>query len=363
MISGVFAFVMLVGMLLPWLINLNKRFTVNLVGSLSALVGLYFVWLGMQSGQFSEQIGSNLISMGISLAFGTQELLWLVATLLLIMLHFLIYYRQFMELSLTSLVLYLFSIFAVCGILLSRDLFNLFVMIEVFSISMIGLILKKTSHINALKAFQYLLLNSLAAAMFLLGVVLIYRSTGVLSLDLLLEIASEGSLPGHAMAFIMAAISLKLMLFPLSGWAKNLIGKRGGIDAAYITMLMPMVFVFDLQKLSGLMKSTQVLYLSLLALVTMFVYMYQWIRHRDSRRANIVFVINASFVLLFALHFFLDIYYVLLVYGVLSSIVKILVFSSKEDSIDEELTARGFELNVNSSVLALLLVLFIYIII
>jgi NADH:ubiquinone oxidoreductase subunit 2 (subunit N) len=363
MISGVFAFVMLLGMLLPWLFKLYRRFTLNLVGSISAIVSVYFIWLGINYTQFSEQIGSGVVSMGISLAFGTQEIVWLVATLLLITLHFIIYHRQFRELSLTSLVLYLFSIFAVCGILLSRDLFNLFVMIEVFSVSMIGLILLRTNHLSALKAFQYLLMNSLAAAMFLLGVVLIYRQTGLLNLDMLLELFSEQGVPNRAMAFMMTALSLKLMLFPFAAWAKNLIGERGGVAAAYVTMLMPMVFVFDLQKLSGLMKSTHVLFLSLLASITLFIYLVQWFWVRKTWRADLVFVLNSVFVLVFAVHFYLDRYYLLLAYGVLSSVLKMLLLRRREEFESEELVARGCELSINYSVLALLLVFIIYFII
>lgn len=363
MLSGVFAFIMLLGMLLPWIFNLNKRFTLNLVGSVSALVSVYFIWLGSIHSQFSEQIGSRIVSMGISLAFGTQELVWLVATLLLITLHFIIYRRQLNQISITSLVLYLFSVFAVCGILLSRDLFNLFVMIEVFSVSMIGLVLLRADHNNALKAFQYLLMNSLAAALLLLGVVLIYRQTGILNLDELIELYQNQDVPGRAMAFIMAALSLKLMLFPLGSWARRLIGARGGAGAAFITMLMPMVFVFDLQKLTALMKSSHVLYLALLALISMFIYLYQLVRWQSTWRADLVFVLNSVFVLVFAAHFYLDIYYVLLGYGVLSAVLKLLIMAGEEEYESGTQMVRSFEFNINNSVLMVLLVLLIYFVI
>ncbi len=360
MISVVFAFVMLAGILMPWLYRFDKRLAILFAGSLPSLIGIYFICLSLLSIPFSEQIGSQAPGLGISLAFGTQEIIWLLVSLFLITLHFIVYYRQFMELSLTSLVLYLFSGFAVCGILLSRDLFNLFVMIEVFSVSLIGLILARTNHTNALKAFQYLLFNSLAAAFFLLGVVLIYRQTGVLNLDLLLELSQKQGISDSAMAFILTALSLKLMLFPLSGWAKNLIGTRGGVDASFITVLMPMVFVFDLQKLSGLFKESQVLMLSILALITLLVYISQWWRERDHWRADLVFVLNALFVLLFAFHFFLDQYYLLLAFGVLSSVAKMLILSQRGDSSEEGLTAQRFELNLNNRVMAVIAVLFIF---
>ncbi|MDZ4182011.1 MAG: proton-conducting transporter membrane subunit, partial [Candidatus Cloacimonadaceae bacterium] len=214
MISAVFAFIMFTGVMLPWLLERNRRLTVYFIGSISVLLGLYFLWLASIKLPIAELIGSKDAALGITLSLGARELFWLLATLGLITIHFIIYHREFTELSLTTLVLYLFSFFAICGILLTRDIFNLFVMLELFSISMIGLILARVNHINALKAFQYLLLNSLAAALFLLGVVLIYQQTGTLNLDALL--AMDQYLPNLAMAFVMTAISLKLMLFPLN---------------------------------------------------------------------------------------------------------------------------------------------------
>lgn len=358
MISSIFAFILFLGMLLPWLLKQNRKLSIYFIGSIPMLLAAYFVLVSGVRFPLYELIGSQDPVLGISLALGLRELLWLVLTMILISLHFIIYRKQFLNLSLTSLVLYLFSFFAVCGIIFTRDIFNLFVMIEMFSLSMLGLILATKTHLNALKAFQYLLLNSIAAALFLIGVALIYKHTGVLNIDVLLSMPARHSIPGSPMAFILSAIALKLMLFPLNAWAKNLIGRTGGIDSAYITVMMPMVFIFDLQKLSGLISASSVALLSALAASTLLFYLFRLIRPDRHWRADLVFAANALFVLGFSLHFYLDSYHLLLISALLSSGLKLVLLAPAKDiEAAEELSARAFELNLNDSILALMIVL------
>jgi formate hydrogenlyase subunit 3/multisubunit Na+/H+ antiporter MnhD subunit len=360
MISSVFAVIMFLGMILPWLLNRSRPKTVYLLGALPALLALYFIYLAGRDLPLSELIGSKDPALGISVALGFRELIWLLSTLFLISVHFVIHRKTFLGLSVTSLVLYLFSLLAVCGILLTRDVFNLFVMLELFSVSMIGLILADTKHTNALKAFAFMLINSVAAAMFLIGITLIYRQTGLLNLDALLDLAVSGSLPGSATAFIMAALSLKLMLFPLHSWANILIGRSGGIAASYISMLMPMVFVYDLQKLSGLIGPAQISFVAFLAAITLLYSGYRLLRYRTKQRADIVFAINAIFVLAFTFHYFRDAYALLLTVGLVSSMLKILVLSRGKAKDDPELSSVGYFPNLNNSILAILIVLFVY---
>jgi len=347
-------------MILPWLIKLNRDLTIRFLGLLSLLLAGYFFLITGANLPLRELIGSRDTGLGIRMYLDRRELIWLTSTLVLVFSHFQIHRKDFLGYSLTSLLLYLFSIFATIGIMLSRDVFNLFVMIEMFSLAMIGLILARNNYLNALKAFQFLLLNSIAAAMFLLGVALIYRQTGVLNLDELINLASENGTPDKAMAFIMAAISLKLMLFPLNAWAKNLIGIKGGADASYICMMMPMVFIFDLQKLSGLLNGYQVVLLSILAMLTVFVHTYLLFMSKRTWRSSLVFILNAGFALVFALHFFKDSFMPLIVFGTLSSLVKMAVLKPEYQDEEDELSAGRFEPNLNNSILALLIILFIF---
>lgn len=363
MISSVFAVIMLMGMLLPWFLHRSRPKTVYLLGALPLLLAAYFIYLAHIDLPLFELIGSKDPALGISLALGLREILWLLCTLGLIFAHFISHRKAFLSLSATSLVLYLFSLLAVCGILLTRDIFNLFVMLELFSVSMIGLILVETKHTNALKAYAFLLINSVAAALFLIGVVILYRHTGLLNLDALLELAVSGDLPGSATAFMMAAMSLKVMLFPLHSWANILIDRNGGIAASYICMLMPMVFIYDLQKLSGLIPAPQIGFLSFLALITLLYSGYRILRYRARHRADLVFAINALFILAFSYHYFQDAYPLLLIIGISSSLIKMLVLKGKKEDEAQELSNVGWYPNLNNSILAILIVLIMYFII
>ena len=81
------------------------------------------------------------------------------------------------------------------GVILTGDLFNMFVFIEILSISSYILIAYSLRRESLWASLRYLLLSSLGIAFFLLGLILVYRSTGTFSLHLIAGSvgASEGA--------------------------------------------------------------------------------------------------------------------------------------------------------------------------
>lgn len=122
---------------------------------------------------------------------------------------------------------YLFyAMFALClagllGIVITGDAFNIFVFLEISSLSTYVLIALGRDRRALLAAYQYLILGTIGATLFVIGVGLLYLMTGTLNLaDMAVRLTEvRNTRPVlAALAFITVGISLKLALFPLHQW-------------------------------------------------------------------------------------------------------------------------------------------------
>jgi multicomponent Na+:H+ antiporter subunit D len=107
-----------------------------------------------------------------------------------------------------------------CGIVLTGDLFNLYVFIEIVSLSSYAL-LGIGSKRAPLSAFRYLVMGTTAGSFYLLGLALIFMRTGTLNMadlaTILPSISGDISI-GVGIVFLLAGLALKSALFPLHGW-------------------------------------------------------------------------------------------------------------------------------------------------
>ncbi|WP_029075605.1 monovalent cation/H+ antiporter subunit D family protein [Kaistia adipata] len=110
------------------------------------------------------------------------------------------------------------------GIAATGDAFNAFVFLEVSSLATYTLIALGRDRRALVAAYQYLIVGTIGATLYVIGVGLIYLSTGTLNIGLIVE--RLASLQGSraltvAEAFIVVGIALKLALFPLHAWLPN----------------------------------------------------------------------------------------------------------------------------------------------
>ncbi len=117
-----------------------------------------------------------------------------------------------------TLILLLIS--ALTGIVFAGDLFNVFVFLEVAALS--GYALVGVAGGKALvSAFRYLILGTLGASLYLLGVGYFYAATGTLNMaDLALRVpalvTSKAIVGG--LIFMFLGLAIKMALMPLHGW-------------------------------------------------------------------------------------------------------------------------------------------------
>lgn len=120
--------------------------------------------------------------------------------------------------------LYLLSLAGLLGIAITGDAFNAFVFLEISSLSSYTLISLGRDRRALVAAYQYLILGTIGATFYIIGVGFLYLMTGTLNLGLMAERIVEVESTRAvltALAFITVGISLKLALFPLHVWLPN----------------------------------------------------------------------------------------------------------------------------------------------
>jgi multicomponent Na+:H+ antiporter subunit D len=110
------------------------------------------------------------------------------------------------------------------GIAITGDIFNVFVFLEISSLSAYALIAMGQDRRALTAAYQYLIMGSVGATFIVIGIGLLYVMTGTLNMMDLAErlpaVASSRTIP-VAFAFLAVGVSLKLALFPLHLWLPN----------------------------------------------------------------------------------------------------------------------------------------------
>jgi len=119
---------------------------------------------------------------------------------------------------------YLLCLTGLLGIVVTGDAFNLFVFLEISSLSSYVLISQGCSRRALTSAYQYLVMGTIGATFILIGVGLLYMMTGTLNMaDLAqrLPAVTDTRTIRVAFAFVTVGVSLKLALFPLHLWLPN----------------------------------------------------------------------------------------------------------------------------------------------
>ena len=106
------------------------------------------------------------------------------------------------------------------GMIITGDVFNLYVYLEIMSLSGYGLI-ALGGRKSMLAAFRYLLIGTIGASLYLLGVGYLYSMTGTLNMaDLAQRVVPHLNSPlfAIAVACFIIGFGIKMALFPLHGW-------------------------------------------------------------------------------------------------------------------------------------------------
>ena len=133
-------------------------------------------------------------------------------------------------------ILYLLSLTGMLGIVTTGDAFNVFVFLEISSLSAYSLIALGRDRRALWASFQYLIMGTIGATFILIGIGLMYQMTGTLNMaDLATRLpeVEETRTVTTAYVFFIVGVCLKLALFPLHLWLPNAYAHAPSIVTAF----------------------------------------------------------------------------------------------------------------------------------
>jgi multicomponent Na+:H+ antiporter subunit D len=230
-------------------------FVLVLAATWAAFTISVLLWLQVgESGLISYELGSWPPPWGIEYRVDALSslVLMLVSGIAAVVLP---YSRASIEREIRQDKHYLFyALFALClsgllGITITGDAFNLFVFLEISSLSSYAMIALGRDRRSLVASYQYLIMGTIGATFIVIGVGLLYIKTGTLNLaDLGVRLQAMTS---HrpvlaALAFLTVGISLKLALFPLHQWLPNAYAYAPSAVSAFLAATATKVSVYAL---------------------------------------------------------------------------------------------------------------------
>lgn len=145
----------------------------------------------------------------------------------------------------------LFTITGVLGIIITNDIFNFYVFLEICSLSSYGLIAINQNKKSLVSALQYLIYGTIGACFILIGIGLILMITGSLNMDIAafeLGKTQHLMLKNLSLIFITIGILFKLAVFPMYGWLPKLYNNSNTVIAGFLASIMPCLYFYLLAK-------------------------------------------------------------------------------------------------------------------
>ena len=209
-----------------------------------------------QSGAISYKMGGWAPPIGIEYRVDLLSI-YLLILVSLIATAVLIYGRQSVKAEIKEGVrgwyytMYLLCLCGLMGIIVTGDAFNAFVFMEISSLSMYTLIALGRDRRALASAYQYLIMGTVGATMYVIGVGLLYTITGTLNLVDLAErlrpiLDTPPAIAG--MAFIVVGLSLKVALFPLHLWLPNAYAFAPSVTTAFVAATATKVSIYLLMR-------------------------------------------------------------------------------------------------------------------
>ncbi|MGB0682916.1 MAG: monovalent cation/H+ antiporter subunit D family protein [Magnetovibrionaceae bacterium] len=145
--------------------------------------------------------------------------------------------------------MYLLCFTGLLGMAATGDAFNLFVFLEISSLSTYVLISLGKDRRSLTASYRYLIMGTIGATFYIIGVGLLYMATGSLNMyDLagfMADVADSRTVLA-AMAFLTVGLALKLALFPVHVWLPNAYAFAPSVVTAFLAATATKVAIYAL---------------------------------------------------------------------------------------------------------------------
>ena len=187
--------------------------TVSLLVFAVASIGKTEVY---EVGKWSIPLGINLVLDGLS-----SLLLLAISVVASAAMLFSARYMEQYTAKAKYLSLFLLMVAGMNGVVLSGDIFNLFVFLEIASLASYALVGFGCEHEELEASFKYMVLGTIASIFILFAVALVYGNTGTLNMAYISQAIQNSGLNAglkFALALFIAGFGLKAALVPFHAW-------------------------------------------------------------------------------------------------------------------------------------------------
>jgi len=209
----------IIGKRLKWIPDVIGNITTLILLGLSVLA----MWTIVTKGTLVYSVGSWKLPIGIALVLDGLTAFMLI-TVNLIAFSVSIYSISYME-RFTSkwkfYTLFLLMVAGMNGVVVSGDIFNLFVFLEIASVASYALVAFGTERHELEAAFKYTVMSSVGSLFLLLGIVFLYSYTSTLNMADMANILAQKSASNIIIMVIVLFImgfGLKAALVPFHAW-------------------------------------------------------------------------------------------------------------------------------------------------
>jgi len=197
-------------------------------------------------GGFAAPYGIELVVDGLSAA--------VVALISAVSLGVLVYARRAGPHENTFHSQFLLLVTGLTGMTVTGDVFNLYVFLEITGLAAYGLVASGREASSAVAALKYLIIGTVGASLYLLGVGYALAATGTLNMaDLSTKlgemVAYDSTLALTAFGLMVGGLTVKVALFPLHTWQPDAYANSPDSVSAFISALVSTVSAYALARI------------------------------------------------------------------------------------------------------------------
>jgi len=185
-------------------------------------------------------------------------------------------------------MLFLLLIVGATGIVLTGDIFNLFVFFEILCISSYALVAYNKDKEGTEAAMKYLIQGSIGSSLILIGIALLYGLFGTLNMA---DIASKvtSAEPGYlfvSLAFFITGFGIEAAVFPLNAWLPDAHASAPSSISAILSGIAIKTGVYGLARMIFTIFNAEgiLTFMALLGLLTLLVGEMSAFRQDDIKR-------------------------------------------------------------------------------
>lgn len=148
---------------------------------------------------------------------------------------------------------------AMMAVFQTADIFTLFILLELITILAGILITYEKEGISVKAGLYYLIVNSVGMTIYLMGVILMYNSVGVLDMELIKEAIGSAPLSTiqcAALGCFLTAFAVKTAMFPVSSWLPLAHGSAPTQMSALLSGLLVKLGVYGLMRFMEIFDMT-----------------------------------------------------------------------------------------------------------